>query len=67
MFTFVTCVFNSPAQGSLCFVITVAFNSGEYHLSEVTATGCSFPILPLGIVVVMRVPVAWISLDGQIA
>jgi hypothetical protein len=55
VFTFVNCVFNSPAQGSLCLVITVAFN---YPSLRVTRIGCSFPIFAAGIVVVRSLPTA---------
>jgi hypothetical protein len=34
------------------------FQFREYHRSEVTTMGESLPILPLGIVVVIRVPLA---------
>ena len=48
----------SPVRGSECFVITSTCSSGENHCSDTILIGCSFPIAPAGISVVVRVPVA---------
>ena len=45
-------------RGSVCLLMMIVCNSGEYQLSETICIGCSFPISPAGMVIVRRVPSA---------